>query len=59
MRDQVSLVFGGMLLPFIGVLHHYDCKITNVVYSYQQTHGLGLLEYLQFAEDMNMEISKF
>lgn len=26
------------------------------VWQYQQTHGLGLLEYLQFAEDLNMEL---
>ncbi|EKJ69705.1 hypothetical protein FPSE_10119 [Fusarium pseudograminearum CS3096] len=26
------------------------------VWSYQQTHGLGILEYLQWAEDMNLEI---
>lgn len=26
------------------------------VWGYQQTHGLGLLEYLEFAEDLNMEL---
>ncbi|GAW27044.1 putative alpha-n-arabinofuranosidase a protein [Rosellinia necatrix] len=26
------------------------------VWNYQQTHGLGLLEYLQFAEDLGMEL---
>ncbi|KAI0529778.1 alpha-N-arabinofuranosidase A [Xylaria digitata] len=26
------------------------------VWGYQQTHGLGLLEYLEFAEDMGMEL---
>ncbi|KAI0421854.1 alpha-N-arabinofuranosidase A [Xylaria grammica] len=26
------------------------------VWNYQQTHGLGLLEYLEFAEDMGMEL---
>ncbi|KAI0108860.1 alpha-N-arabinofuranosidase A [Nemania sp. FL0031] len=26
------------------------------VWGYQQTHGLGLLEYLQFAEDLGMEL---
>ncbi|KAJ4004051.1 hypothetical protein NW752_010871 [Fusarium irregulare] len=26
------------------------------VWNYQQTHGLGILEYLQWAEDMNLEI---
>lgn len=28
------------------------------VWNYQQTHGLGILEYLQWAEDMNLEISE-
>ena len=27
------------------------------VWGYQQTHGLGLLEYLEWSEDMNLEIS--
>jgi alpha-N-arabinofuranosidase len=29
------------------------------VWNYQQTHGLGIMEYLQWAEDMNLEISEF
>lgn len=28
------------------------------VWGYQQTHGLGLMEYLEWAEDMDLEISK-
>jgi alpha-L-arabinofuranosidase len=28
------------------------------VWDYQQTHGLGLLEYLLFAEDLSMEIGE-
>jgi alpha-N-arabinofuranosidase len=28
------------------------------VWDYPQTHGLGLLEYLQFAEDLGMELGK-
>lgn len=27
------------------------------VWGYQQTHGLGIMEYLQWAEDMNLELS--
>jgi alpha-N-arabinofuranosidase len=27
-------------------------------WGYQQTHGLGLLEYLQWAEDMNLVLSR-
>lgn len=27
------------------------------VWNYQQTHGLGLMEYLEWAEDMDLEIS--
>ena len=26
------------------------------VWEYQQTHGLGIVEYLEWAEDMNLEI---
>jgi alpha-N-arabinofuranosidase len=29
------------------------------VWGYQQTNGLGLMEYLELAEDMNLEIGKF
>lgn len=29
------------------------------VWGYQQTHGLGLMEYLEWAEDMNLEIGKY
>jgi alpha-N-arabinofuranosidase len=28
------------------------------VWGYQQTHGLGLMEYLEWAEDMNLEIGE-
>lgn len=28
------------------------------VWEYQQTHGLGLMEYLEWAEDMQLEIGK-
>lgn len=28
------------------------------VWDYQQTHGLGLMEYLEWAEDMKLEIGK-
>lgn len=28
------------------------------VWGYQQTHGLGLMEYLEWAEDMNLQIGK-
>lgn len=28
------------------------------VWDYQQTHGLGLVEYLEWAEDMQLEIGK-
>jgi alpha-N-arabinofuranosidase len=28
------------------------------VWNYPQTHGLGLIEYLELAEDLNMELSK-
>lgn len=28
------------------------------VWDYQQTHGLGLMEYLEWAEDMNMHTSE-
>lgn len=29
------------------------------VWAYQQTHGLGLLEYLDWSEDMDLEMGKF
>lgn len=29
------------------------------VWGYQQTHGLGLLEYLDWSEDMDLEMGKF
>ena len=28
------------------------------VWGYQQTHGLGLVEYLEWSEDMGLEIGK-
>lgn len=28
------------------------------VWGYQQTHGLGIVEYLEWAEDMNLEVGK-
>jgi alpha-L-arabinofuranosidase len=28
------------------------------VWEYQQTHGLGLMEYLLFSEDLDMELGK-
>ena len=28
------------------------------VWGYQQTHGLGLMEYLYWAEDMDLQIGK-
>jgi hypothetical protein len=28
------------------------------VWGYQQTHGLGMMEYLEWAEDMGLEIGK-
>jgi hypothetical protein len=28
------------------------------VWGYQQTHGLGLVEYLEWSEDMDLEIGK-
>jgi len=28
------------------------------VWEYPQTHGLGLMEYLDFSEDLNMELGK-
>lgn len=27
-------------------------------WSYQQTHGLGIMEYLEWAEDMDLQIGK-
>lgn len=26
------------------------------VWGYQQTHGLGIMEYLEWAEDMNLQV---
>lgn len=28
------------------------------VWGYQQTHGLGIMEYLEWAEDMGLQIGK-
>jgi len=28
------------------------------VWGYQQTHGLGMMEYLEWAEDMDLQIGK-
>lgn len=29
------------------------------VWGYQQTHGLGMMEYLEWAEDMDLQIGKY
>lgn len=51
--DQVhhsSLPQKGALLTYQGFAGVWD---------YQQTHGLGLMEYLEWAEDMNLHISEY
>ncbi|KAF7197584.1 Alpha-L-arabinofuranosidase A [Pseudocercospora fuligena] len=57
---------GGNMLEGSDLAHYWDWKDTlkplryrpgfQGVWSYQQTHGLGLMEYLYWAEDMGLEI---
>jgi alpha-N-arabinofuranosidase len=68
MNPRILRFPGGNMLEGLTNDTHWDWKDTlgplkdrpgfQGVWGYQQTHGLGIMEYLEWAEDMDLEIGK-